>query len=111
MFERFGRQDYVNPNTGLFVGVRILPAKAFDVSVQIDNVALKFNGNVTFNMYLFHDSQPSIPLATIPVTASANVQTVVNVGQVLSYAGAGNKSGVYYLGYFQGDIGSVQANK
>jgi hypothetical protein len=108
MFERFGRQDYVNPNTGLFTCVRILPAKSFDVSVQIDNVALKFDSNVTFNLYLFHDSQPTIPLKTIPVTATANTQTVVNIGEVLSYSGHGNKSGVYYLGYFQDDLGTAQ---
>jgi len=107
MFERFGRQDYINLNTGVFVGVRILPAKLFDVSVQIDNVALKFDADVIFNLYLFHDSQPGVPVKTISVTAVANEQTVINLGHVLSYAGSGNKSGVYYLGYFQDDLGAV----
>lgn len=109
LFERFGRQDYINVNEGRFVGVRLLPAKAFDISVQIDNVILKFDRNVSFNMYLFHDSQPGISIRTIPVTAQANAQTVINIGKVLSYAGAGNKSGVYYFGYFQEDLGSAQA--
>lgn len=108
LFERFGRQDYVNVNAGKFVGKRILPAKAFDISVQVDNVVLKFDRDVSFNMYLFHDSQPGVPITTIPVDAVGNRQTVVNIGQVLSYAGAGNKSGVYYLGYFQDDLGAAQ---
>jgi len=108
LFERFGRQDYLNPNEGKFVGVRITPAKSFDKSVQIDSVALRFNGNVTFNLYLFHDSQPLIPVDTFAVTANANAQTIVNIGKVLSYSD-GNKSGAYYFGYFQSDLGSVQA--
>lgn len=109
MFERFGRQDYLNPNEGRFVGVRIQPAKAFDKTVQIDSVALLFNGDVTFNLYLFHDSQPKFPLKTISVVAQANKQTIVSIGEFLSYSGVSNKSGAYYLGYFQDDLGSVQA--
>lgn len=109
LYDRFGRQDYVNLNEGRFVGVRIQPAKVFDVSVQIDNVALLFNADVTFNLYLFHDSQPLVPIKTIEVTAVGNEQTVVNIGEVLSYAGVGKKSGCFYLGYFQSDLGSVLA--
>jgi len=109
MFERFGRQDYLNLNTGVFCGVRITPSKHFDVTCQIDNVALKFNANVTFNLYLFHDTAPTTPIATIPVSALANQQTVVNIGQMLSYAGNSNKSGCYYFGYFQNDLGSAVA--
>lgn len=109
MFERFGRQDYPEINNGKFVCVRITPARLFDVSIQIDNVALKFDSDVTFNMYLFHDAQPLVPVKTISVSAVANEQTVVSLGHVLSYAGSGNKSGVYYLGYFQDDLGSAQA--
>lgn len=109
LFERFGRQDYLNPNEGRFVGVRITPAKAFDKSVQIDNVALKFNQDITFNLYLFHDSQPLVSLKTYPVTAKANEQTIVSIGDIISYSGVTNKSGSYYLGYFQDDLGSTQA--
>jgi hypothetical protein len=107
MFERFGRQDYINLNTGVFVGVRIKPAKKFDVTCQIDNVTLLFDSDVTFNMYLFHDSQPLIPVLTIPVTALANQQKVVNVTKYLSYAGDAHKSGCYYFGYFQNDLGGA----
>lgn len=108
MFDRFGRTDYVNPNTGQFVGVRITPAKMFDVSVQIDSVALLFDSDKTFNLYVFHDSQPTVPIATISVTSVANVQTEVKLGTILSYAGVGKKSGCFYVGYFQDDLGSAQ---
>lgn len=109
LFERFGRPDYLDTKSGIFACVRIMPAKAFDISVQIDNIALKFDSSVTFNMYLFHDTQPTSPIYTKSVTTASNKQTIINIGQVLSYAGAGNKSGSYYFGYFQDDIGSATA--
>jgi hypothetical protein len=109
LFERFGRQDYLNPNEGKFVGVRITPAKDFGKTVVIDNVALRFNQDVSFRLYLFHDTQPSVALKSFNVTAKANEQTVVNIGEYLSYAGVSNKSGAYYFGYFQDDLGSALA--
>lgn len=109
LFERFGRQDYVNINEGKFVGKRIVPAKKFDVSVQIDNIALLFDRDVTFNMYLYHDTQPGSPIHTFPVSAVGGEQTIVDLSYVLSYTGEKNKSGVYYLGYFQDDLGEAQA--
>lgn len=109
LFERFGRQDYLNPNEGKFVGVRITPAKAFDKTIQIDSIAVRFNADTTINFYLFHDTQPLVPLKTISVTGNANQQTVVPIGEYLSYSGVSNKSGAYYFGYFQNDLGSTQA--
>jgi hypothetical protein len=109
MFERFGRGDYLNVNDHKFVGVRITPARDFGKSVQIDNVALKFDSDVTFNLYLFHDTQPLVPVTSLEVSAVANEQTVVNINHVLSYTGHSNKGGCYYLGYFQDDLGSAKA--
>lgn len=109
LFERFGRQDYINQNEGKFVGVRILPAQEFDKSTQVDSVSLKFDGDVTFNFYLFHDAQPTVPIKIISVSALKNQQTTVPIGEIISYAGAGNKSGVYFFGYFQNDLGNVHA--
>lgn len=111
LFERFGRQDYVNVinPSPTFVGVRITAPRDFDRAMQIDSLALLFNGNVSFNMYLFHDTQPGSPIATIPVTAVGGQQTIVNLNQfVLNWSDL-NKSGYYYLGYFQQDLGSVLA--
>ncbi len=107
MFERFGRSDYPNTVFGVeqFCGVRILPAKDFGISCQIDSVALLFNADTTFNMYLFHDTSPGVPIATKSVTAMANQQTIVKFPQfVLNYSGT-KKSGYFYFGYFQSDLG------
>ncbi len=114
MFERFGRSDYPNTIFGVpgFCGVRILPAKDFGITCQIDSVALLFNQDVTFNMYLFHDTSPGVPIATKSVTALANQQTVVKWSQfVLNYSGT-KKSGYFYFGYFQSDLnGAVATNE
>jgi hypothetical protein len=109
LFERFGRNDYLNANTGYFVGVRIKPSKRFDVTCVIEQVALKFNGDITFPMYLFHDAAPFESLATFTVTAKANEQTIIPINQMISYTGEQNKSGCYFFGYFQEDLGNVQA--
>ena len=109
MFERFGRNDYLNYGTTAFCGVRIKPAKKFDVTCVIENVALKFDKDVTFNLYLFHDTMPTVSLATYPVTALANQQTIVPIGKMLSYAGEVNKAGSYYFGYFQSELGDAHA--
>lgn len=111
MFERFGRQDYLDqvPAVPVFVGVRILPARSFGISCKIDSLALLFNGAVTFDMYLFHDSAPLVPISTTSVTAVGNTQTIINFPEfVLNYSEK-NKSGFYYFGYFQSDLGNVRA--
>lgn len=109
MFERFGRQDYSNANQGVFCAVRIIPAQSFGKSTRVEKIILLFNAAVTFNMYLFHDTQPGSPVATFSVTTIAGQQTIIPIDHVISYAGSGNKSGVYYLGYFQNDLGEALA--
>lgn len=111
LFERFGRSDYPNTIFGVpgFCCVRILPAKDYGISCQIDSVALLFNEDVTFNMYLFHDTSPGVPLAAKSVSAVANSQTIVKFSQfILNYSEL-KKSGYFYFGYFQSDLGSAVA--
>lgn len=111
LFERFGRQDYANPvySSPTFVGKRITAPRDFDRSMQIDSLTFFFNTTKTFNMYLFHDTQPGTPIMTIPVTAIGGQQTVINLNQFILNYSQSNKSGYYYLGYFQSDIGGAYA--
>lgn len=111
LFERFGRQDYLNVPYAVptFVGVRITAPRSFDKAMQIDSLALYFNQNVSFNFYLFHDASPGVPIATVPVTANANQQTIVKLNQfVLNYVDV-VRSGYFYFGYFQPDLGGAEA--
>lgn len=106
LFERFGRQDYpdVPQQVPTFVGVRLLAPRDFDRTMQVDSITLFFNGNASFNFYLFHDTQPGSPVASIPVTAIGGQQTVINLNQFTLNYSQFNKSGFYYLGYFQQDL-------
>jgi hypothetical protein len=110
MFERYGRQDYPNLNEGKFVGIRIVPARDFGITCQIDNISLYFDTDVTFNLYLFHDAQKTAVWSQ-SVSAIANKQTIITIPDpkcFLNYS-ENNKGGVFYLGYFQDDLGNAKA--
>lgn len=96
-------------NTGKFVGVQITVPKSPDIAVQIDSVALLFDGAATFNLYVFNDLK-SAPLKTVEVTTEANNQVVVSLQDcILNHIGGSNHGGIFYIGYFQDDLGSVRA--
>ena len=110
LFERFGRADYVSTpnNVNAFVGIVLKPPRDFEKAVQIDQISLYFDQDVTFPLYIFHDAQRTA-LWTQNVTANAWNQTVVPFDQFVLTSLDGNKSGVFYLGYFQSDLGSANA--
>lgn len=109
-FERFGRADYlaVPNNANAFVGIVLKPPRDFEKAVQIDQISLYFNETVTFPLYVFHDAQRTA-LCTQNVTANAWNQTVVPFDQFVLTSLDGNKSGVFYIGYFQSDLGTANA--
>lgn len=94
------------PNQGNFCGYRIKVSND-NYAVMVNTVALFFNGVATFNLYLFNDLTLA-PLKTQSVTTLANSQTVVKLDWVLKYIDD-NKGGLFYVGYFQNDLGSVLA--
>lgn len=94
------------PNQGNFCGYRMKVSNG-DYAVLINTVALFFNGVATFNLYLFNDLTLA-PLKTQSVTTVANSQTVVKLDWLLKYIDD-NKGGLFYIGYFQDDLGSVLA--
>lgn len=109
LYERWGHQDIPIANTGKFVAVRIKVPPAVDLATQIDSVALYFTEDVTFNLYLFNDVKKQ-PVWTGEVTAEANNHVVVNLTDiVLNHIGGNNMGGVFYLGYFQDDLGTAKA--
>ncbi|WP_346320773.1 hypothetical protein [Chitinophaga sp. YIM B06452] len=95
-------------NQGLFVGrqIRVVPDPT--ILVRVTQAALFFNGVATFNLYLFHNLKKT-SLYSKEVTTEANSQVVTKLGWDLSYMAAAYKTGVFFLGYFQDDLGGVQA--
>lgn len=104
LYERTSNlRNVVIPNQGNFCGYRIKVAKG-DYAVQVNNISLFFNAAKTFNIYLFNDLIKA-PIQTKSVTTVANSQTVVSLDWVLNYNGLSNKGGMFYIGYFQEDLG------
>lgn len=94
------------PNSSMFCGYRMKVSNG-NYAVMINSIALFFNGVATFNVYLFNDLTLA-PLLVQQVTTMANSQTVINLNWILKYVDA-NKGGLFYIGYFQDDLGAVQA--
>ena len=105
-------RNTIIPNGNNAAGYRINVA-AGNYAVVINNVSLLFNGDVTFPLYLFNDLKKP-PVYTKQVSAVANTQTVVNLEWVMNYINTNGDTnshigGVWYLLYFQSDLGSVRA--
>lgn len=103
VFNRYGHNDQLIANSGKFVGYRIVVADSADVATQIDLLLLYLNEAKTFNVYLFKDGEPA-PLVTQSVTTVADKVTecALTAEKILN-------RGIYYLGYFQNDLGTAKA--
>ena len=105
VYERVSNvRNVVIPNSGNFCGYRIKVGKG-DWAIQLNSISLFFDNVATFNLYLFNDLKLA-PLQTKSVTTEAMSQTVVDLGWVLNYIST-NKGGLFYIGYFQDDLGSA----
>ena len=98
-------QEEAVTNNGKAVGYKIDVAKDFDKTVQINSLELYFDEAATFNVYLFKQGNKT-PLKTKSVTTIANVKTTVALTDwILNY----KEAGLYYVVYFQDDLGPAQA--
>lgn len=95
------------PNGGNFCGYRIKIGQG-NFSAIIDNVSLLFDSVKTFNLYLFNDLIQA-PLMTKSVTTVANGQTIVKLDWNITGIEASQLGGIFYLGYFQDDLGTTKA--
>lgn len=108
IWDRQLRNDNLYSNMGKFVGYRFYVAPG-EFALQISRASFMFNGNASFNLYLFQDMKKA-PLYTIPVTVTGNDETYVDLPEwILNYTSPLAQGGTFYLGYFQNDLGNVQA--
>jgi hypothetical protein len=108
-FERGDQRPVLIPNVGRFVGREINIAADPSKSVRINAVTLTFNGDKTFNLYLF-DGAKRTAIKTLEVTTVTDNQVVVTPEDwTLNYMSNASKSSIYYVGYFQDDLDDVQA--
>ena len=105
----WNNNDTLVTNNSKFVGIMFRTPPKPNIAVQIDSVALYFDSDVTFNLYVYND-RIKAPLAVIQVSAVANTQTLVDLSDIiLNYIGPASLGGTFYIGYYQDDIGAAKA--
>lgn len=102
IYRREGINDVLETKSGRFVGYRIRVSDTPDAAVQIDSLQLYFNGVATFNVYLFKDGDPTAVWEQEVTTVADALTDIALDGKVLN-------RGLYYLGYFEDDLGIAQA--
>ena len=105
LYTRYGTMDLPIINSGLFCGYMLNIANDFGITTQINNCTLYFNGTKDFNLYIFQDGVLA-PLRTIPVHVDPYVRNEVRLDNLYLTFKTGRR---YFIGYFQDDLGSVQA--
>lgn len=95
-------------NSGRFVGVKFKLSK-YDYFIHLLNVALLFDSDVTFTLYLYNEFRGKV--SEWEVSPQANIQTIVDISEAIRYNDATTKGGMWFLGYFQDDLGDAKALK
>ncbi|TAN17233.1 MAG: hypothetical protein EPN37_07205 [Chitinophagaceae bacterium] len=108
LFERGLYNPRIVNNGSNFVGFQLRVAPG-DYAMQINSITLEFNQDVTFNLYLYNQGRLA-PIWTKSVSAKANDETVIDITDLIfKHSSEDNKGGLFYLGYFQSELGTAQA--
>lgn len=95
---------------GKFVGFEITPQRNGNVICKIPWVETSFDGVVTFNLYLYNSNLPTAPIQTKPITTIAGASNITILDWIVA-DDTTYKGGIFYLGYFDDDLGTVSAYK
>jgi hypothetical protein len=96
--------------TDKFSGFRIVPNNRNNLISKLSFIELCFDSDVTFNLYLYNSNNPNLYIQTVEVNAKANESTIVDLGWFIS-DDTTHKGGVFYLGYFEDDLGGAKPIK
>jgi hypothetical protein len=108
LFERGLNNDRPIDNAGKFVGVGFKVAKGY--ALQVKRIQLYFTEQVSFNLYLYHDTQ-NLPVwqQEVEVSAGETIQVELSSALILNYLTPDYSGGNFYLGYYQDTLGSAKA--
>lgn len=109
IFDRQLRNDIAYSNVGHFVGYRLFISPG-EFAARIVKASFIFNGAATFNLYIYQDMQKA-PLYTQQITTVPGQEVLVDLTDWVIHYSQQNYSqgGVFYIGYYQNDLGAVQA--
>ena len=107
MFEGVARFSNSIANESKFVGMKVKLKESYGVRAKIDRLGLQFTAAQTnLPIYVFHSSQESYVQRILVTTTKVNSMEWVTLSEPinLSYYGANDVGGFYYIGYYQDDI-------
>lgn len=95
-----------------FVGFKIEPNYINSKIInKIKWVELCLDSVVTFKLYLYNSNKPNTPIAEKEITTVANEAKIIQIDNWFIADDADYKSGYFYIGYFEDDLGSAKAIK
>ena len=111
LFRGAGRLTDLIINQGDFVGFEIRFNNWKGLKLSFTRIGTQFNANIDpLTVYVFHSSsETAIATASISYNSAINFQWTSSDIQVKYDSGQYETGGIFYIGYFQDDLGSVQA--
>lgn len=101
--------DSLLTNTGKFVGFKVYIGATNGFATALTSVSLYFDKDITFELKCFVDNKHT-PIWTKLVEATGGETTIIDVEDlVLSYMSGTSNTTVFYIGYFQEDLGLAKA--
>lgn len=113
LFSNAGRIGDTIEKKGRIVGIELQTPRYASVSTKISKIGLQMNGKGKTKLYLFHNSNPN-PIKTIEVerTQDGMMQWFAMDDIILPYVSESNDAGgVWYIVYWEDDLGEMQAIK
>lgn len=113
LFSNAGRIGDTIEKKGRIVGIELQTPRYASVSTKISKIGLQMKGKGKTKLYLFHSSNPN-PIKTIEVerTQDGMMQWFAMDDIILPYVSESNDAGgVWYIVYWEDDIGEMQAIK
>lgn len=113
LFSNAGRIADTIEKKGRIVGIELQTPRYASVSTKISKIGLQMKGKSKTKLYLFHSSNPN-PIKTIEVerTQDGMMQWFAMDDIILPYVSESNDAGgVWYIVYWEDDLGEMQAIK
>ncbi len=111
LFRGAGRLTDLIVNQGAFVGMEVRFNNWKGLKLFVSRIGTQFTANINpLTIYVFHSSQET-PIATAQINYSTaiNFQWTSSTIEMIYDSGSYETGGIFWIGYFQDDLGAVQA--
>lgn len=104
-------KNTIEPNDK-FVAFKIEP-NTFNNSItsKVKWLEICLDSDLTFNVHLYNSNKPTAPISTKEISAKAYESVILNINDWFVADNESYKSGYFYIGYFESDLGTAKAIK